>query len=192
VSVASSVAPAADAGGAVVWLTGLPAAGKSRLADAIAEDLRRRGRAPVVLDGDAVRDALVPRPGYTPEDRDAFYDTLGRLAGLLARQGLIVLVPATAHARRYRAAARERAMRFVEVYVNTSSEECARRDPKGLYARAHAGATPSLPGVGAAYEPPVAPEVMASGGLDDRAVAAVIGRLLGDEKEAGACARDSP
>ncbi|HEY6106413.1 MAG TPA: adenylyl-sulfate kinase, partial [Anaeromyxobacteraceae bacterium] len=86
----------AAAGGAVVWLTGLPASGKSTLAARLRERLEALGRMAVVLDGDAVREALVPRPGYSAEEREAFYQTLASLAGLLARQGLSVLVAATA------------------------------------------------------------------------------------------------
>src|SRR5205085_552587 len=82
--------------GAVVWITGLPASGKSTLATAIAAQLRAAGTPPIVLDGDEVRAAIVPRHGYDPDGRDAFYRTLGKLAALIARQGAIVLVPATA------------------------------------------------------------------------------------------------
>ncbi len=165
------------AGGAVVWLTGLPASGKSTLASRLEERLRGLGRAAVVLDGDEVREALVPRPGYSPEERDAFYETLARLAALLARQGHPVLVAATAPRRAHRAAARALAPRFVEVFVDVPAEECARRDPKGLWAQARAGAAPTLPGAGAPYEPPEAPEVRARGGEDGAAVEAVLARL---------------
>ncbi|HEU4382692.1 MAG TPA: adenylyl-sulfate kinase [Anaeromyxobacteraceae bacterium] len=163
--------------GAVVWLTGLPASGKSTLAARLADRLRAQGRAAVVLDSDAVRRTLVPAPGYSPAERDAFYETLARLSALVARQGLAVLVAATAPRRAHRAAARALAPRFVEVFVDVPAEECARRDPKGLWARARAGEAPTLPGAGAAYEPPEAPEVRASGGEDSAALEAVLARL---------------
>jgi len=164
--------------GAVVWITGLPAAGKSTLAMGIAAKLRAAGTTPVILDGDEVRAAIVPRHGYDPDGRDAFYRTLAELAALIARQGAIVLVPATAHARRWRDHAREVAPRFVEVYVATPLDECRRHDPKRLYARHGAAASPgALPGAGVDYEPPRHPEVIATGGSDGAAVAAVIARL---------------
>lgn len=167
--------------GTVIWITGLPASGKSTLAARLRERLEALGRMAVVLDGDAVREALVPRPGYSAEERDAFYQTLASLAGLLARQGLSVLVAATAPRRAHRAAARALAPRFVEVFVDVPAEECARRDPKGLWARARAGEAPTLPGAGAPYEPPEAPEVRAAGGEDAAAVEAVLRSLAGQK-----------
>ena len=159
--------------GAVVWLTGLPASGKSTLADQIAGRLRAAGREPVILDGDTVREVLVPGPGYDAEGRDAFYRTLTGLASLVAHQGAIVLVPATAHRQAWRDLARSRAPRFIEVHVATPLEECRRRDPKHLYAR----------GVGAevGYEPPTRAEVTVRPGEEQSAIAAVLAQLrVGD------------
>jgi adenylylsulfate kinase len=161
--------------GSVVWITGLPASGKSTLAARVAASLRESGAAAVVLDGDEVREVFVPPHGYDAAGREAFYRTLAGLAALIARQGAIVLVPATAHLRRWRDQARERAPRFVEVHVATPVEECRRRDPKGLYARLGAGG--ELPGAGADYEPPLHPEIVADGGDDADAVGAVLDRL---------------
>jgi adenylylsulfate kinase len=165
--------------GTVIWITGLPASGKSTLAARLRERLDGLGRAAVLLDGDAVREALVPRPGYSPGERDAFYETLARLAALLARDGLTVIVAATAPRRTHRSAARALARRFLEVFVDVPPEECARRDPKGLWASARAGQAPTLPGAGVPYEPPEAPEVRAAGGEDTAAVDAVVGLLGG-------------
>jgi adenylylsulfate kinase len=154
-------------GGVVVWLTGLPRAGKSTLAQAIHARLAEHGERAILLDSDEVRKTISPPPGYDPESRNDFYATLGRLAALLARQGFVVLVPATAHRRSYRDAARELAPRFLEIHVATALSDCVRRDPAGLYASsAHA----SLPGVGVEYEPPPAPDLVASGGHDRAAV----------------------
>jgi adenylylsulfate kinase len=160
--------------GVVAWLTGLPSSGKSTLAGRALARLRADGVPAVLLDGDAVRRALVPAPGYRPEERDAFYETLARLAALLAAQGLTVLVAATAHRRAHRQRARELAPRFVEVHVATPPAECERRDDKGLWAAARAGTAPQLPGAGLAYEPPQAPEVIAMGGLDDAGLEALL------------------
>jgi adenylylsulfate kinase len=161
--------------GAVVWLTGLPGSGKSTLAARVAARLRDAGRTPLVLDGDEVRAALEPRPGHDEAGREAFYRTLGALACLGARQGLIVVVPATASRRRWRDRAREHAPRFVEVHVATPLDECRRRDPKGLFARDDIAAR--LPGVGEPYEPPVAAEVIAPHGDDPAAADAILAAL---------------
>ena len=160
--------------GVVVWLTGLPRSGKSMLADAVRARLVAGGRRPVVLDSDVVRAALLPRPGYDDEARDAFYTTLAQLAAMLAHQGHVVLVPATAHKRAYREAARELAPAFVEVHVATPLAECKAHDRAGLYAST---ARAALPGVGVAYEAPTAPEVVATGGEDARALAAIVARI---------------
>ena len=164
--------------GTVVWITGLPASGKSKLGKRLAAELAGRGIHVSVLDGDEVRAALVPAPGYSPKERQAFYETLAGLAALLAAQGAVVLVPATAHLRAFRERAREMAPRFLEVWVDTPIEECRARDPKGLYGQAAAAATlTTLPGVGEAYEPPLAPDAVAHGGEDQEAVEAVLRRL---------------
>jgi len=159
--------------GGVIGVVGLPASGKSTLATQLQRHLRAGGAAVVVLDGDAVREALVPAPGYDREGREAFYASLANLAGLLAGQGLWVIVAATHHLRRYRERLRRRSGRYLEVFVDVPPEECRSRDPKGLYARQRAGLARDLPGPGVAFERPVRPDVIASGGLDARAVAAV-------------------
>lgn len=159
--------------GVVAWFTGLPAAGKSTLARAVAAALRAHGRQPLVLDGDEVRDALGSH-AYDDAARDRFYHQLAALAALAARQGLVVLVPATAHRRAWRDAARAAAPRFVEIFVDTPADQCRARDPKALYAAADAAAT--LPGVGVAFEPPAAAEIIVHPG-DDAAVA-IAARLL--------------
>lgn len=165
------------AGGAVVWVTGLPASGKSTLARRLRDRLAAAGRPAALLDGDEVRAALVPRPGHDPAGRAAFYETLGNLALALAAQGLVAIVAATGHRRAFRDRVRARAPRFVEVLVDVPVDACEARDPKGLYARARRGEAPALPGVGVEYERPAAPEVVAAGGEDPRAVDATAAAL---------------
>lgn len=168
---------AASAQGVVVWFTGLPSSGKSRLAARVYDALRERGQAAVLLDGDEVRGWLVPAPGYDAAGRDAFYETLARMAAALARQGPVVLVAATAHRAAYRAVARVLAPRFVEVFVDVPAAECAERDPKGLWAAARRGELADLPGLDAGYERPAHPDVVARGGLDEAARAAVLAAI---------------
>jgi adenylylsulfate kinase len=161
----SSAAPA----GCVVWLTGVPSSGKSTLARRAAEALRAQRRATCVLDGDAVRAALVPAFGYDERSRQHFYTSLANLASLLAQQGLVVLVPATAHRAGYRDYARSSAPRFIEVYVDARAD-AEQRDSKGLYQAARAGRTQDIPGADLAYEPPPSPDVRARGGKDPEAL----------------------
>ncbi|MBI1353338.1 MAG: adenylyl-sulfate kinase [Acidobacteria bacterium] len=152
------MSPGDGGGGAVVWFTGLPSSGKSTLARAVQARLREISRPACLLDGDEVRDCLRPPPGYDAAGRDAFYESLARLAALLAGQGLLVLAPATAHRRAYVERARRLAPAFLEVFVDTPLEECERRDAKGLYARARRGEIPHFPGVGEPFEAPEAPD----------------------------------
>lgn len=118
--------------------------------------------------------------GYSDAERDEHYRRLAVLAAYLAEQGLVVLVPATAPRRSYREVAHALAPRFLEVWVQTPLAECEARDPKGLYARARRGGT-TLPGVGTPYEAPLSPDVIADGGNDGAAVAALVERILASD-----------
>jgi adenylylsulfate kinase len=173
--------------GTVVWVTGLPGAGKSTLAARAAERLRAGGAACAVLDGDEIRAALGLPAGRGPEERDAFYAALARLAALLAGQGLVAIVAATANRAAHRARARSLAPRFLEVHVATPAAECARRDPRGLWAAARSGAATGLPGADAPYEAPAAPDVVASGGEDDAALDRLIMLLERPAQDRAAC-----
>jgi adenylylsulfate kinase len=152
--------------GVVAWFTGLPSSGKSTLAAEVNGELRLRGIDSITLDSDELRAALVPHLGYDDDARSQLYGMLARLAALIARQGHVVLVPATAHRRMYRETARDLAPAFVEIFVDTPLEECRRRDTKGLYA-AH---VEQAPGAGLPYEPPLAPEHVVHPEDDDPAV----------------------
>lgn len=150
--------------GATVWLTGLPSAGKSTVAYALAEQLRATGRPVEVLDGDAVRPYLSAGLGYSRADRDANIARIGWVAALLARHGVLVLVAVVspyADARdKVRALHEEQGLPFVEVHVATPLEVCAGRDVKGLYARQQSGEMSGLTGVDDPYEAPLAPEIV--------------------------------
>jgi adenylyl-sulfate kinase len=146
-----------------IWLTGPPASGKSTVARALSEALRRRNVFPAVLESDALRAILTPDATYEPAERDRFYREVADLAGLLVRQGVPVIVDATAPRRAHRDRLREAVRDFLEVLVATPREICERRDPRGLYARARGGHAPHLPGATEAYEAPEKPDVVVSG-----------------------------
>jgi adenylylsulfate kinase len=146
--------------GFAMWLTGLPSSGKTTLAHALSSLLRERGIAVQILDSDELRRRLTPNPVYSAEERDWFYDTITFLAELLTANGVNVVIAATAPRRVYRQSARECIARFAEVYVACSPEVCRARDPKGLWERADRGEITNLPGGGAVYEAPRAPEAV--------------------------------
>lgn len=146
-----------------VWLTGMPACGKSAIARELLRVLHARGLEPAVLESDVLRTQLTPHARYDEAERDLFYAALVELGAFLAREGRPVIFDATANRRRYRDAARSRIARFAEVFVDTPPEVCAARDPKGLYRAAREGRAASLPGAQAAYEPPEHPELVVRG-----------------------------
>lgn len=154
-------AAATRQGGATVWLTGLPSAGKTTLAHALAEALAPTGRPVEILDGDAVRPVLSTELGYSRADRDANVARIGWVAQLLARNRVLVIaavVSPFAQARDALRTAHEQAgIPFLEVHVATPLEVCEERDVKGLYARQRGGAMAGLTGVDDEYEAPVDP-----------------------------------
>ncbi|MEO8561146.1 MAG: adenylyl-sulfate kinase [bacterium] len=156
--------PALTDGGArrgfTLWLTGLSGAGKSTVAAAVAERLRRERSGVEVLDGDEVRENLSKGLTFSREDRDINVRRIAYVAKLLTRNGVAVITAAISPYRSTRdAARREIGDAFIEVYVNASLDECIRRDVKGLYDKALAGTIPSFTGVSDPYEPPLTPEL---------------------------------
>lgn len=145
-----------------VWLTGLPAAGKTTLALAVATRLAAAQRDVHVLDGDELRSGLSSDLDLSPADRAENIRRAGAVAALLANQGAIVIVALVSPYRASRDAVRQAHQRaqipFVEVWVATGVEECARRDVKGLYLRAAEGDLVGLTGRDAPYEEPLRPE----------------------------------
>lgn len=165
--------------GGVLWLTGPPASGKTALAGPLVDALAARGRATLWLDSDELRRVLTPAPTYSPAERDWFYGVLGHVAILAARGGVVVVVSATASRRAYRDEVRRAVGAFMEIYLQCPPETLRARDPKHLYRRAAAGEIDTLPGAGAAYEPPEHPELVLDSGRRPIAelLAAVLARL---------------
>jgi adenylylsulfate kinase len=155
-----------------VWLTGLPASGKSTVARALAAELAGKGIRAAVLESDAVRREITPKAAYGEAERDAFYATVAYLARMLVLHGVPVIVDATANRRVYRDRARKAIPRFLEVHVRCPLAVCQARDPKGIYRRGAEGSAQNVPGVSAPYEPPLLPEVVVDGAGGDPAVAA--------------------
>ncbi|NBM20006.1 adenylyl-sulfate kinase [Streptomyces sp. GC420] len=148
--------------GATIWLTGLPSSGKTTLAQALASRLTREGRRVEVLDGDEIRTFLSAGLGFTREDRDTNVRRIGLVAEVLARNGILVLVPVIAPYADSREAVRKRHEAsdtpYLEVHVAAPLQVCAVRDVKGLYAGQRAGRISGLTGVDDPYEPPVHPD----------------------------------
>jgi adenylylsulfate kinase len=148
--------------GFVLWFTGLSGAGKTTIANIVEPELERRGFVVDHLDGDIVRTHLSKGLGFSKEDRDTNIARIGWVASRLARAGAVVVVSAISPYEEMRRHARslvERDSRFIEIHVATPLEECARRDPKGLYAAAFAGEIDEFTGVSAPYEAPLDPEL---------------------------------
>jgi bifunctional enzyme CysN/CysC len=144
-----------------VWLTGLSGAGKSTLANRLQSALHAQGRHVYVLDGDNLRHGLNRDLGFTAADRVENVRRTAEVARLMVDAGLIVIVSLISPYRAERRWARELFARgdFVEVFVDASLQECERRDPKGLYAKARRGTLKNFTGVDSPYEPPEAPEL---------------------------------
>jgi len=144
-----------------IWLTGLPAAGKSTVAEALKQELQSAGAACCVLDGDCVREGLCRDLGYSAADRAENVRRISEVARLMVDAGLIAIVSLISPFRKDRLAARARfaAGTFIEVYVDTPLDVCERRDPKALYRKARLGDIPDFTGVSSAYEPPEQPDV---------------------------------
>jgi adenylylsulfate kinase len=142
------------------WITGLPGAGKSTLAQTLSGALRQHGTPAAVLDGDELRRGLCADLGLSDADRHENIRRAGEVARLMADAGLIVICafvsPFAADRKRVRHLFP--AGRFAEVYLSTSLATCAARDPKGLYAKARAGTLSGLTGWDAPYEAPLTPE----------------------------------
>jgi adenylylsulfate kinase len=149
--------------GFTLWFTGLSGAGKSTIAELVGRRLEEAGREVEYLDGDVVRTHLSKGLGFSKEDRDTNIERIGWVASRLTRHGAAVLVSAISPYEETRRKARQLVEEFgpfVEVYVEASVEECARRDVKGLYEKAFAGEIKQFTGVSDPYEVPASPELV--------------------------------
>jgi adenylylsulfate kinase len=151
---------ASDREGLVIWLTGLPGAGKTTLGQALAKHFRHsRQDAVELLDGDELRQRF-PATGFDHDGRHQHILRAARLSAEYERGGKLVIVCMISPYSASRAGARAHCSRFVEVFVDAPLEECERRDPKGLYRRARLGEIQQFTGISDPYEPPQSPEVL--------------------------------
>jgi len=155
-----------------VWVTGLPASGKSTLVRSLTAQLSALGIEPAVLESDVLRPIFTPHAQYREEDRDAFYSQMAYVGTLLTRHGVPVVFDATANRRSYREKARKQIPRFLEVYIDCPLDICKARDPKGIYRKGELGRATAVPGLQAPYEPPENPDVVVRGDLESAEQAA--------------------
>lgn len=146
--------------GFTLWFTGLSGSGKTTIAKLVEAQLRDRGLKVERLDGDIVRQSLTRDLGFSKEDRDANIERVTFVAKLLTRNGVAVLCSFISPYRARRAKSRQEIGEFIEVYIECPVEMCARRDVKGLYAKAFAGEIENFTGVSDPYEEPESAEIV--------------------------------
>jgi adenylylsulfate kinase len=163
-----------------VWISGLPASGKSTLTKALNAQLAGRGIDAAVLESDELRRVFTPDPRYDEKERETFYRQMIYVGALLVRHGVPVIFDATANRRVWREEARRAIPRFVEVYVNSALEVCMARDPKGIYRMARQGEAFSVPGLQSAYEAPERPDIEVRGDREvpEAAAQRVVAKLI--------------
>jgi adenylylsulfate kinase len=144
----------------VIWLTGIPGSGKTTIALELQKYFENKGMPVDILDGDEIRKTLSKDLGLSPEDRKEHNRRVIFVAQILSKNGVTTIVPLISPYRETRAFARSEIPNFVEVWVKASVEECAKRDPKGLYKKAKAGEIKNLTGLQAPYEEPQNPEIV--------------------------------
>tara|TARA_R110001583_G_scaffold79484_3_gene214666 strand:+ start:187 stop:801 length:615 start_codon:yes stop_codon:yes gene_type:complete len=146
----------------VIWLTGLSGAGKSTLANALDDELNRRGLHTYILDGDDLRSGLSSDLGFESGDREENVRRVGEVARLMLDAGLIVIAALISPYRESRSKLRHRfgEGEFFEIYLSTPLEVCEERDPKGLYRKARSGAIDDFTGVDSEYQPPISPDLL--------------------------------
>jgi adenylylsulfate kinase len=142
-----------------IWLTGLPASGKSTIASTLKPRLEKLKLSVEVLESDAVRRVLTPMPTYSPAERDLFYRALAFMGAKLVSHGVTVIFDATANRRAYRDFARSLIPTFIEVAVECPLELAMQRDYKGTYQRGRREESSTVPGLQDPYEAPLNPEV---------------------------------
>jgi adenylylsulfate kinase len=164
----------------VIWMTGLPGAGKTTIAQALNTALLEQGTKVVVLDGDTLREGLCSDLGFSDLDRLENVRRIAHVARLFQQMGHVVLVATISPLAAQRELARGIiGAGFLETFISASAELCSQRDPKGMYAQARLGKIAQFTGVSSAYEVPANPDLVieTSRCRVESAVATIILRL---------------
>ncbi len=162
----------------LLWFTGLSGSGKSTLANLVEVELHKQGKSTYVLDGDNIRQGINKDLTFTPEDRSENIRRIGEISNLMLDAGIITLAAFVSPYRQDRDAVKRIVGEdnFIEIYINTSLEECERRDVKGLYKKARAGEITNFTGLSAPYEAPLNPslEIITDGHSIEESVIAIL------------------
>jgi len=145
----------------LMWFTGLSGSGKSTIANVVEQELHKQGIKTYTLDGDNIRKGINNDLTFAPEDRTENIRRIAEIANLMIDAGLIVLAAFVSPYKKDRENIRSivKDVNFVEIFINTSVEECERRDVKGLYKKARAGEIKNMTGISAPYEAPESPDI---------------------------------
>ena len=142
----------------VIWITGLPAAGKTTIGEALTAALKEKGQRVEHLDGNHLR-KVFPATGFSKEERNSHICRVGYLAGLLEKNGITVIASFISPYREARDFVRSQCKQFIEVYLCTPLDVCEKRDPRGLYKKARKGEIKQFTGIDDPYEVPENPEI---------------------------------
>ncbi|MFT7073959.1 adenylyl-sulfate kinase [Patiriisocius sp. Uisw_017] len=145
----------------LLWFTGLSGSGKSTIANIVEQELYKLGVKTYTLDGDNIRSGINSDLTFTPEDRTENIRRIAEISNLILDAGLVVLAAFVSPYKKDRENIKDivKDFNFIEIYINTSIEECERRDVKGLYKKARAGEIKNMTGVSATYEAPQNPNI---------------------------------
>ena len=162
----------------LIWFTGLSGSGKSTLANLVEIELHKKGLSTYTLDGDNIRRRINKNLSFTPEDRTENIRRVGEIANLMLDAGVITLAAFISPYIKDREGVKQTvgADNFIEIYVNTSIEECERRDVKGLYKKARKGEIKNMTGISTQYEPPVNPDIEVI--TDNQSIEACMNQIL--------------
>ena len=144
-----------------ILFTGLSGSGKSTLANMVEIALFEKGASTYILDGDNIRSGINKDLNFTPEDRTKNIRRIAEIGSLMLDAGIITLATFISPFEKDREVIKEiiSPHNYIEIYVNTSLEECERRDVKGLYRKARAGEIKNMTGISSPYEAPTNPEI---------------------------------
>lgn len=143
-----------------IWITGLPASGKTTIAGLLQNHLKSKNIPVMILDGDEIRKTLSKDLGFSPEDRKEHNRRVIEVAKLLVKNGITTIIPLISPYQETRERARKEIPNFVEIYTKASLDTCIKRDPKGLYKKAQKGEIKNMTGLQSPYEEPQNPEII--------------------------------